>query len=554
MAEFSFGANILENLTTGMYQDSKVIYREYIQNACDQIDKAEQLGILRPRSKDKKYPDLGEGVVEIWLDPDNRNISIEDNATGIKAEDFRRILMNIADSDKVMGRDKGFRGIGRLCGLAYCKHLIFTSRSPNEDVVSIMTCDAKKMRDMLIEANTKIKKYSASEVLESMTTFSTRNVSESDKDHFFRVDLKGINEENEELFGGKDHDNEKNLSNYLSFVAPVPYAGNFVYRSEIYCYAESLSFGIDEYDIRINGEQIFKKYKTHLKTGKGDDDVFRLEFKNFFDDNGELIAWSWFGVTSFKAAIKEDEVSRGFRLRSQNIQIGDSDTLRNFFTRESSRRGNSYFIGEIFAVAPDLIPNSQRSYFNENPVRMKFEHEVKYYFNNTLYRIYYDGSEINSSLKKIAIYEEKVSEIDRKRLSNEFASQDEFQREKEDLAKKKAEAESAIKKLEKKKNSPDSQIATEILARRLSKLQNTSDNPSTQEDNVNNFKETTTSVPGVMELELEGYLGKKLFPSRSKKEQKLLSHTIDKIFGIIRKYADKKNAEQIIERIKGELR
>lgn len=44
----------LENLTTGMYQDSKVIYRKYIQNACDQIDKAEQLGILRPRNTDSK--------------------------------------------------------------------------------------------------------------------------------------------------------------------------------------------------------------------------------------------------------------------------------------------------------------------------------------------------------------------------------------------------------------------------------------------------------------------------------------------------------------------
>ena len=32
------GKNILDNLTTGMYSDSKVIYREYIQNACDQID------------------------------------------------------------------------------------------------------------------------------------------------------------------------------------------------------------------------------------------------------------------------------------------------------------------------------------------------------------------------------------------------------------------------------------------------------------------------------------------------------------------------------------
>ena len=40
------GKNILENLTTGMYYDSKVIYREYIQNACDQIDKAEKQGLL----------------------------------------------------------------------------------------------------------------------------------------------------------------------------------------------------------------------------------------------------------------------------------------------------------------------------------------------------------------------------------------------------------------------------------------------------------------------------------------------------------------------------
>lgn len=39
MRAYVFGANILENLTTGMYKDSKVIYREYIQNACDQIDR-----------------------------------------------------------------------------------------------------------------------------------------------------------------------------------------------------------------------------------------------------------------------------------------------------------------------------------------------------------------------------------------------------------------------------------------------------------------------------------------------------------------------------------
>jgi len=34
------GKNIWDNLTTGMYSDSKIIFREYIQNACDAIDTA----------------------------------------------------------------------------------------------------------------------------------------------------------------------------------------------------------------------------------------------------------------------------------------------------------------------------------------------------------------------------------------------------------------------------------------------------------------------------------------------------------------------------------
>lgn len=140
MDEYVFGANILENLTTGMYQDSKVSYREYIQNACDQIDKAVELGILSS---------IDEGKIEIWLSEEDRTISIEDNATGIPQADFEKTLANIADSSKKIGTDKGFRGIGRLCGLAYCRELVFTSTAPGEDVISVMRCDAKKMRDFL---------------------------------------------------------------------------------------------------------------------------------------------------------------------------------------------------------------------------------------------------------------------------------------------------------------------------------------------------------------------------------------------------------------------
>ena len=159
MRAYVFGANILENLTTGMYKDSKVIYREYIQNACDQIDKAYDRGLLRPSNPDS-LGNLGSGRIDIWLDTDKRTISIEDNATGICAADFEKTLADIANSDKKLGEDKGFRGIGRLCGLAYCKELVFTSTAEGENIISIMRCDAIKMRELMkTEKNILLVKY-----------------------------------------------------------------------------------------------------------------------------------------------------------------------------------------------------------------------------------------------------------------------------------------------------------------------------------------------------------------------------------------------------------
>ena len=33
------GKNVLESLTTGMYSDNRIVYREYIKNASDSIDR-----------------------------------------------------------------------------------------------------------------------------------------------------------------------------------------------------------------------------------------------------------------------------------------------------------------------------------------------------------------------------------------------------------------------------------------------------------------------------------------------------------------------------------
>ena len=76
--EYVFGAHILESLTTGMYRDSRTIYREYVQNSCDAIDAAIKAALLQE----------GEGRIDIDIDATARRITITDNGTGIKSTDF----------------------------------------------------------------------------------------------------------------------------------------------------------------------------------------------------------------------------------------------------------------------------------------------------------------------------------------------------------------------------------------------------------------------------------------------------------------------------------
>ena len=402
------GKNILDNLTTGMYSDSKVIFREYIQNACDQIDLAITLGILSP----------GEGSVDIFTDTKKRYISIKDNATGVKAEEFIEDVGDIANSNKEIGKNKGFRGIGRLCGLAYCKTLKFTTSYLGETVKSIMTCDAQKMRAMLVEN----KKYTLDEIWDAIITYSTEE--ECEGEHYFEVEMFEINKENTDLL------NEKKVREYLSFVIPVPYKNTFILRSHIYTYAQKLGYKIDEYCVRINGFQIFKEYTTKLKEQSGAilknyDEISRLEFKDFRNADGGLVAWMWVGLSRFEKQIPKVNAMRGLRVRSSNIQLGNDDALQNLF-KES--RGNYYFVGEVFAVSKGLIPNSQRDYFNENETRVLFEDLLREYFFDVLHKLYYEANRVKNDYKRQEEYLAKVAEYKKKEKEQGFINEEERQK------------------------------------------------------------------------------------------------------------------------------
>lgn len=513
------GKNILDNLTTGMYSDSKVIFREYIQNACDQIDLAIMLGILSP----------GEGSVDIFTDIKKRYISIKDNATGVKAEDFVGDVGDIANSNKEIGKNKGFRGIGRLCGLAYCKTLKFTTSYLGENVKSIMTCDAQKMRAMLVEN----KKYTLDEIWDAIITYSTDE--ENPEEHYFEVEMFEINKENTDLL------NEKKVRKYLSFVTPVPHKNTFVLRSCIYTYAKKLGYKIDEYCVRVNGLQIFKEYTTKLKEQSGAvlknyDEISRLEFKDFCTTDGELIAWMWVGLSRFEKQIPKVNAMRGLRVRSSNIQLGNDDTLQNLF---KENRGNYYFVGEVFAVSKNLIPNSQRDYFNENETRVLFEDLLREYFFDVLHKLYYEANRVKNDYKRQQEYLGKVSEYQKKEKEQGFVNEEERQQLQLDIEKAKKNADEARKRLDKLEtsdimNSPLSEVRKSIGRKYgAEKLKKEAEQITIT---IEEDKKKTYVTSGMSKL--------------SRSERKIVS----KILSIVTEIAPKDIAEQIIEKIKEEMR
>jgi hypothetical protein len=434
MAEYVFGGNIFNNLTTGMYTDSKVIYREYIQNCCDQIDTAIKENLLNS----------DEGHIDIQLDKKERTIIIEDNATGIPSSDFARTLGDIAASDKIIGKNRGFRGIGRLCGLAYCETLIFESSAKGESKTSVLTCDAKKLRS-LMDKNYHGEKLTAQEMLNIIYSFNTTDNADPDN-HFFRVKLIKINDENTDLLDFAQ------VKNFLSFIAPVPYQSSFIFRNDIRTKAKAAGLIIDEYNITLNGEPVFKKYSTVLKdssTGQKYDEVFDIAFKEFYDECENPLAWMWIGLSSLKKAIPKINAMRGIRLRQGNIQIGAEDTLQKLFKED---RGNSYFVGEVFALDKNLTPNSQRDYFEENSTRHTFERQLKKYFNEELYKIYHNASAINSAYKRIDEATKKETEFAQKEASNSFINNEQRQKESDQVTNARKEAEKAESTIQKVKS------------------------------------------------------------------------------------------------------
>ena len=133
------GKTQLQSLILTLYSDSRTIFREYIQNACDSIYDAVSAGILKSEN---------EGHVAVNINSYARYITIRDNGTGIPGDRAVPTLMDIFHSSKDGVNTAGQYGIGRLSGGGYCNQLIFRTSCVGEEIETELTIDVLLLKSI----------------------------------------------------------------------------------------------------------------------------------------------------------------------------------------------------------------------------------------------------------------------------------------------------------------------------------------------------------------------------------------------------------------------
>lgn len=522
MAEI--GKNVIENLTTAMYENAYTVYREYIQNSADSIDKAIAEGLITEN----------DAFIDINIEFNKRRITINDNAKGIPADSFVKVLTDIADSQKDRTKEKGFRGIGRLAGVGYCDTLIFKSSYKGEEIESVIEWDGRRLREVLADST---QHPSASDFVDDITN-AYQNKANSD-DHYFEVIMEGIIPESDDLL------DKAAVIEYLEAVAPIPFANVFIYKSKINEFCKNNGLKIDEYTIQVNGNQLFKPYKTKIYDGTPDskkvvDEIKDVEFREFFASDGRRLAWMWFGVSKFEQQIKPMNKMRGIRLRKENIQIGDENTLGASPKFFKEQRGNCYFIGEVYAVDSELIPNARRDYFKTNAATKDFEAAVRVVLYNELHKTYYYANQVKKAFQSQTDYEKKAAEFDKKVSGAGFVDEKDREKAKKDLEAAKEKAEKSVRTIELREQEAGE---SDTLNRVFNELKESYRPDTPVATSVEPFKPEEKN-----QKEEKKYLTQNL-SKYSKREQKLIT----RIYNILQAILPKDMAEMVVAKIQEEL-
>lgn len=364
-----FGVGQLALALGKLYTDPAVIYREYIQNACDGLELAIRQGLIT----------TNEAVINIQID--KNEISIKDRGIGVKMVEIGPRLVDPGNSTKYKDGLIGQYGIGRLIAAQYCEKIVFETTYPDDNKKSILTWDTEKAFEMINSH-----KYDdGTAVIDQVT--HVEYLDEDINEHYFRVRLVGLKRRVDKLI------DLQAVKQYVSQIAPVDYSMEF---KEAYLYPalktnpeyKELYEKERLYKIVINGEEIRKPYSVDIP-GK-DASLMQPLFMKFEDPDDGLLGWGWYALNN-KIIQMNNVLFRGIRFRKLNMAVGDSNVMANYMKNVSV----NYFVGEVFLTNENIQPTGSRDGFVDSDQKSEFDILIKDKA-ESLYTLYDKASHMGS--------------------------------------------------------------------------------------------------------------------------------------------------------------
>jgi molecular chaperone HtpG len=339
------GKDILELLSTSMYVDPMSMYREYVQNSADAVELAGAAGLLR-----------APGAVVIRIDQNSRTVYLRDNGAGLGKEQFVPQLTALGGSKKRGTSARGFRGVGRLAGLAFCQELIFRSRQDGETTVHELRWDSREVRALLRSAD------NSSDLREIVSkTIQTREVPGREfPARFFEVELRGVIRHRDDRLL-----NEIAVAQYLAQVAPVPFSSEFQFGEQIRSFLETHGVRLGAINLEVAGYgPIFRPHRNSMSMGKSGQTEFQ-ELTTIYTPgrDGNVAGATWILHHDYRGSLPSNCLVDGWRLRCGDIQVGENALLQSLFPES---RFNAWCVAETHVLDPRILPNGRRDHFEQN--------------------------------------------------------------------------------------------------------------------------------------------------------------------------------------------
>ena len=344
------GAGLLGAVTTGMYDNPLSMYREYIQNAAD-------------AAAGNGAPERAR--VDIAIDVVRRRVRIRDNGPGLCPEEALERLVPIGLSDKRLETDRGFRGIGRLAGLAFAKRVSFTTRARENQQVTRVIWHSDRLPGVTTaksDLNQTIRRCVDVGILPGADY----------PEHFFDVEVEDVALHSAALLLNSDAVRE-----YVGEVCPVGVSADFPFvdRVERLFNPPGRPFTLE---VLLEGESepITRPYGGSVRFSANREAEF-TEFEAVRipnqDGDGDA-AVGWVAHTPYLGAIPKQQRVRGIRARVGNIQIGGEGVFDDLFREE---RLNRWCVGELHIMDSRIVPNARRDYFQPGPYLRDLENHLR---------------------------------------------------------------------------------------------------------------------------------------------------------------------------------